>query len=153
MKHIILFAFLLCFAELHAQKLDYKIYRDSITKLSCKPQDSLTVARVNQELLSIDTMLFDQNMHIYYMDLAWSYYRLYLKNKDTSHLIQSTETYLKADFHDPNNSTIYWNLMFQYFLLLNCQKGYYYLERYLAVTDEEFIQREQIKLITKRCEE
>ncbi len=42
----------------------------------------ITVQSIS-ELTSIDTNLLDQNVDLYYRDLGWGCYRLYLYTKDT----------------------------------------------------------------------
>lgn len=135
----------------YSQKCDYKIMRDSIPKLSCKPKDSLTVAETNLKLRNIDTNLIGNNLDLYYSDLGWSYYRLYLFNKDTTLIRKSLENYIKADYHKPNGSVTYWQLSFLYYLLGDCSKGKFYLEKFKSVTDKQFWREDQIKLITKDC--
>jgi hypothetical protein len=44
-----------------SQKGDYKIMRDTLTKLSCKAFDSFVIEQSISELTSIDTNLLDQN--------------------------------------------------------------------------------------------
>lgn len=125
--------------------------RDSIPKLSCKPTDSLTVIRTNLELRNIDTNLIDKNLDLYYSDFGWSYYRLYLFTKDSTLVRKSIENYLKADYHRPNGSGTYWQLSFLYYLLRDCDKGKYYLEKFKSVTDKQYWREDQIKLMTKDC--
>ncbi len=67
-----------------AQNNDYKIYRDSLTKLSCKPFDSLTVANTVNKLNQLDTNQFHKNLDLF----GWAYYRLFSHNKDTSFIIE-----------------------------------------------------------------
>ena len=126
--------------------------RDSITKLSCKPTDSLTVAQTNVELRKIDTNRIDKNLDLYYSDLGWSYYRLYLFAKDTALLKQSIENYLKADAQKPNASVTYWQLAFLHYLFNDCDMGKYYLENFKRVTDKLYWREEQIKLMVKDCD-
>jgi hypothetical protein len=135
----------------YSQKCDYKIMRDSITKLSCKPHDSLVVVHTNFILRNIDTNLIDTNLDLYYSDLAWSYYRLYLIQKDTSFIRRSIENYIKADQRKPNGSTTYWQLAFLYYLMDDCKQGKYYLEKFKSVTDKQYWREDQIKKITKDC--
>lgn len=42
--------------NINAQKIDYKVLRDSLMRLSCKPTDSLTIFQSNVELQRIDTL-------------------------------------------------------------------------------------------------
>lgn len=152
MKYTIaLFTLILIGTTAYSQKCDYKVMRDSIPKLSCKPTDSLTVIQTNLELRNIDTNLIDKNLDLYYSDFGWSYYRLYLFTKDTTLVRKSIENYLKADYHRPNGSGTYWQLSFLYYLLRDCDKGKYYLEKFKSVTDKQYWREDQIKLMTKDC--
>jgi hypothetical protein len=152
MKFLVILVLGICCATIsHAQKYDYKILRDSLTRLSCKPTDSVTVAKVNRELLNIDTSLIDKNIHIYYSDLAWSYYRMYLFSKDTNQVRSSISNYKNSDFHKPNSAITYWQLAFLYLILEDCDKGLYYLERHIAVSEEEYLRHEQIQLLRDKC--
>lgn len=134
-----------------SQKKDYKIMRDSITKLSCKPIDSSTVSQTNLELKEIDINLFDQNVDLYYKDLGWSYYRLYLYAKDTSLIRNAINSYLNANTCKPNNSSTLWMLTHLNYMLRECEMGKFFLEKFKSVTAKEYWREEQIKLITKQC--
>ena len=135
-----------------SQKGDYKIMRDSITKLSCKTFDSLTIVLTNIELKNIDTNLYDKNVELYYQDLGWSYYRLYLYTKDTALIRNSIECYKNGNFHKPNASTTFWQLAHLNYLLGDCETGKYYVDKFKEVTEKQYWREEQIKLITKRCD-
>jgi len=152
MKFIFILILGICVANSSlAQNYDYKILRDSLTRLSCKPTDSVTVAKVNRELLNIDTSLIDKNIHIYYSDLAWSYYRMYLFSKDTNQVRSSISNYENSDFHKPNSSTTYWQLASLYMILKDCDKGLHYLERHIDVTEEAYLRYEQIQFLRDKC--
>lgn len=127
--------------------------RSGMPKLSCKPTDSLTVAETNLALRTIDTNLIDSNLDLYYRDLGWSYYRLYLFNKDTSFITKSIENYKKADYLKPNSSVTYWQLSFLYYLLADCKSGKYYLEKYKNVTERQYWHEDQIKRMIKDCKD
>jgi hypothetical protein len=64
--------------KLNAQKNDYLRIRDSLTILSCKQYDSITVQQTLLTLKKIDISNIDSNINRYYRDLGWAYYRLYL---------------------------------------------------------------------------
>jgi len=135
-----------------SQKDDYKIMRDSITKLSCKTFDSLTIVQTNLDLKNIDMDLFDKNVDIYYRDLGWSYYRLYLYTKDTVLIRNSIDSYLKANFHKPNDPSTLWELFHLNYIIRECSKGKQFLEKFKSVTEKQYWREEQINLITKRCD-
>jgi hypothetical protein len=135
-----------------SQKGDYKIMRDSITKLSCKNFDSLTVAQANLELTKLDTNLFDKNVDLYYRDLGWSYYRLYLHTKDTALIRNSIDSYLKANFHKPNDPSTLWELFHLNYIIRECSKGKQFLEKFKSVTEKQYWREDQINLITKHCD-
>ncbi len=130
-----------------AQHRDYKIYRDSITKLSCKPFDSLTVAQTVYQLKNVDTTNFDSNLNLYYRNLAWSYFRLYLHTKDTLQVKNAIDNYLKVA--DINKD--FWNLSFCYFILNDCSNGNFYLKKYKDNTDKKYWKDEEIKRMTAKC--
>lgn len=154
MKSPLLLVFILiCTSTVFAQKGDYKVLRDSITKLSCKPFDSITVAQANQDFKNLDISQFDTNLDVYYRDLAWSYYRLYMHNKDTTLLRYSIDAYKKADELKPDQMTTYWNMASNYFNLLDCETGRFYLNEYKRVADEKYWNEEQIKRMTMRCDD
>jgi len=131
-----------------AQQTDYKIYRDSLSKLSCKPTDSLTVAETVERLQKTDTTQFNKNLHLYFRDLGWAYYRNYMHTKDATDLKNAVDAYLhQVDVHKD-----YWNLCFCYFLLKDCDKGNFYLQKYLENTPEEYRQSEEkINRMTSKC--
>jgi hypothetical protein len=135
-----------------SQKGDYKIMRDSITKLSCKTFDSLTIVQTNLDLKNIDMDLFDKNVDIYYRDLGWSYYRLYLYTKDTVLIRNSIDSYLKANFQKPNDPSTLWELFHLNYIIRECSKGKQFLEKFKSVTEKQYWREEQINLITKRCD-
>ena len=135
----------------YSQNLDYKLFRKGLTKLSCMPADSFSVVQACSELLSIDTSLFDKNLNLYYSDLGWSYYRLFLHTQDTTHIKSAIDYCLMSDYHKPGVSTTYWQLAFLYYLTKDCLKGRHYLEKYKRVTKKTYWQREQMKLMRKKC--
>jgi len=135
-----------------SQKVDYEIMRESLELISCNPKGYQNVFQANLELRNIDTSIIDKNLDLYYSDLAWSYYVLYLYSKDNNLVGKSIENYKKADHHKPNVSKTYWQLSFLYFLQGDCIAGKYYLEKFKSVTDKEYWHKDQIKLITKDCE-
>ncbi len=135
-----------------SQKGDYKIMRDTLTKLSCKAFDSLVIVQSISELTSIDTNLLDQNEDLYYRDLGWGYYRLYLYIKDTALIRKSIECYNKAKYHKPNDSSTFWELAHLHYILEDCETGKYYLDQFKKITEKQFWREDQIKLITKRCD-
>lgn len=135
-----------------SQKGDYKIVRENITKLSCKTFDSLTVAETNLVLKNMDTNLFDKNIDIYYRDLGWSYYRLYLYTKDTVLIRSSLDSYLKANFHNPNSSATLWQLAFLNCFIGDCSTGKQFFENYKSVTEKKYWREDEIISMTKRCD-
>jgi hypothetical protein len=152
MKLIItLFSFLLYSEFAFSQKGDYKTARDSITKLSCKTFDSLTVAQTNLALIKIDTNLFNKNLDLYYRDLGWSYYRLHLHTKDTVLIRKSIDAYLKANLHKPNDPSTLWELAHLNYIIKECVTGKQFLEKFKSVTEKQYWREDQIKLITKHC--
>jgi hypothetical protein len=135
-----------------SQKGDYKIMRESIIKLSCKTFDSLTVVETNLVLKNIDTNLIYKNVDIYYRDLGWSYYRLYLKTKDTVLIRNSIDSYLKANFLKPNSSATLWQLASLSFIIGECTTGKHFFEHYKSVTEKKYWREDEILSITKRCD-
>jgi hypothetical protein len=136
--------FLLLFSSAFAfsQKGDYKTMRENITKLSCKPFDSLTVVQTNLELIKIDTTLFDKNLDLYFQDLGWSYYRLFLHTKDTVLIQNSIDAYLKADLHKSNDPSTLWELAHLNYIIKECLTGKQFLEKFKKKTK---IQNEEKK--------
>ena len=151
-KLIIVFSISFFFnVNVFSQKGDYKIMRDTLIKLSCKAFDSLVIVQSISELTSIDTNLLDQNVDLYYRDLGWGYYRLYLYTKDTTLIRKSIESYNKAKYHKPKDSTTFWELAHLHYILEDCETGKYYLDQFKKITEKQFWREDQIKLITKRC--
>ena len=133
-----------------AQHRDYKAYRDSFSKLSCAPADSFTVAQTIHRLSALDSTQFDENFDLYYKDLGWAYYRLFMHNKDTSFVRLSVNTYL----HQPEEKRNYWNMAFSYMLLNDCEKVKAYLQLYLDHTDPQYLQpKEAIERMRRHCPE
>jgi len=149
---ITLFLLLVSNAFAISQKGDYKTVRESITKLSCKTVDSLTVVKTNLELIKLDTNLFDKNVDLYYRDLGWSYYRLHLYTKDTDLIRKSIDSYLKANFHKPNDPSTLWELAHLNYIIQECSTGLQFLEKFKSVTEKQYWREDQIKLMTKRCD-
>lgn len=135
-----------------SQKGDYKIVRDSITKLSCKTFDSLTIVETNLVLKNIDTTMLDKNVDIYYRDLGWSYYRLYLFTKDTVLIRNSIDSYLKANFHKPYDSSTLWELAHLNYIIRECSTGKQFIEQFKAVTEKQYWREDQINLMKNRCD-
>ena len=135
-----------------SQKGDYKIMRESITNLSCKTFDSLTVVETNLVLKNTDTNLIYKNVDIYYSDLGWSYYRLYLKTKDTVFIRNSIDSYLKANFHKPNSSATLWQLASLSCIIGECTTGKHFFEHYKSVTEKKYWREDEILSMTKRCD-
>jgi hypothetical protein len=150
-----LFIIFFCFAfsnTVNAQINDYKEYRKTQVKLTCAPQDSVTVDNKLKELLLLDTNQFKTNLDWYYQDLGMAYYKSYMKSNNDSNLLEKSITaYLKQK---ELSSTDYWNISFQYFYLNDCQNGEKYLTLYKKNTQRKFVkkQKEQIKRLRKRCE-
>lgn len=140
------------FSNLSSQTHDYKVLRDSLTRISCKPSDSLTVLKANQELLSLDTTLIAENIHLYYKDLAWSYSRLFSWSKDTNHILQCIESYEKVNVLKPDLPSTYWELAYWFAILKNCEKSAFFLKQYIAVSEEYYIDYQQIKMLRAKCE-
>jgi hypothetical protein len=113
-----------------SQKSDYKIVRDSITKLSCKTFDSLTVVETNAVLKNIDTTMLDKNVALYYRDLGWSYYRVYLFTKDTVLIRNSIDCYLQANFHKPHDPSTLWELAHLNYIIRECSTGKQFIEQF-----------------------
>lgn len=130
---------------------DYKLYRDSLSKLSCLPADSAFVARELTRLCQIDTTRFKKNLHIYYHDLGWAYYRLYLTNKELQFVGHAIENYKRALAIKTDYAIAWWNLSFSYFLMNKCRQGLESLEEYKKYTDEMYWNKEQMKRMTDRC--
>jgi hypothetical protein len=112
----------------------------------------LTVVETNLFLKNIDTNLFDKNVDIYYRDLGWSYYRLYLKTKDTVLIRNSIDSYLKANFHKPNSSATLWQLASLNCIIDECATGKQYYEKYKLVTEKKYWREDEIISMTKRCD-
>jgi hypothetical protein len=143
-----------CFAFsnfVHAQISDYKEYRKTQVKLTCTPQDSLTIVNKLNELLLLDTSQFTTNLDWYYQDLGWAYYKSFMELKDSSLLGKSIDAYLKQKEPGSND---YWNIMHIYFIQHDCENGEKYLALYKKNTSREFYKerKEQISRIRKRCE-
>ena len=117
---------LTCFMVLswavYAQKYDYKVYRNrnDVPILSCQLIDSLLVLETMRKLEELDASLFYKNLHFYYRDLGWSYYRLYLLQKDTPLIHKSIDCYKKVVSQKRKDSSALWHLSFCYYLLGDC---------------------------------
>ena len=105
-KIITLLVFIFSGIQASGQNLDYKSIRDSLTQLSCGQVDSLTVVKTRTKLETVDTNLISSNIDIYYRDLGWCYYRLYLETKDISFIRMASDSYDKALSHNPRYATV-----------------------------------------------
>lgn len=129
---------------------DYKEYRKTQTKLTCTPQDSSTIVNKLYDLLLLDTTQFTVNLDWYYQDLGWAYYKCFLEFKDSSLLLRSINAYLKQN---ELHSTDYWNIMFSYYILHDCENGEKYLDLYKMNTKRKYYKdkKEEITRIKKKC--
>jgi hypothetical protein len=152
MKFYIILFFIALSNSVNAQITDYKEYRKTQVKLTCTPQDSVTVDNKLKELLLLDTNQFITNLDWYYQDLGMAYYKSYMKSNNDSNLLEkSIIAHLKQKELSSND---YWNISFQYFYLNDCVNGEKYLNLYKKNTQRKFVkkQKEQIKRLRKRCE-
>lgn len=152
MKFYIILFFIALSNSVNAQITDYKEYRKTQVKLTCTPQDSVTVDKKLKELLLLDTNQFKTNLDWYYQDLGMAYYKSYMKSNNDSNLLEkSIIAYLKQKELSSND---YWNISFQYFLLNDCQNAEKFLALYKKNTQRKFVkkQKDQIKRLRKRCE-
>ena len=149
---LVTFSIIASLSQLSSQNHDYKTMRDSLTRLSCKPSDSLTIAKSNQELLSLDTSLITENIHLYYKDLAWSYSRLFNWSKDTTHVKKCIENLEKVSAHLPDSPSTYWELAFWHGFLKNCENSSFFLSKYIALSEEQYLNYEQIERLRAKCE-
>ena len=136
-----------------SQGLDYKTVSDSLSTLSCGKVDSLTVTETRTRLENFDTTKITKNIHLYYRDLEWCYYRLYLVTKDTSYIYKCIDSNKKSLHSKSDFSPALWEISFCYYLLGDCKKGKYYLEKYKNSTDKNNWREEQIKRMTAKCKD
>jgi hypothetical protein len=123
-----------------------------VSTLSCTQVDSLQLAETRQRLEQYDTTKITENIHLYYKDLGWCYYRLYLTYKQDYYLTLSVQAYEKCVAHKPDYGPALWDLAFEYGLLKNCEKSRLFLEKYLTNTPLEYQQKEeQIKSLKGKC--
>ena len=135
------------------QHLDYKTFRDSLTQLSCGQVDSLTVVNTRTKLETVDTNLISSNIDIYYRDLGWCYYRLYLKTKDISFIRMASDSYEKALSHNPKYAAVLHDqFFFNYFFFKDCQKGKYYMALYKKVTPRKYWNKDEMKRLSNNCD-
>lgn len=138
---------------IYCQKMDYKMWKDSLTQLSCIVMDSMTVIETRKNLESFDTSLIESNIDMYYHDLGWCYYMLYFHTKDTAYIRMASLTYDKALYHNPNNSKALWEKSFyNYFFYKDCIKGKYFMDRYKKSTRKKYWNKEQIRLLSAKCD-
>lgn len=152
MKKTIFISLLLLFScSIYAQDSNYKNIRKSLCNLSCKPNDSLELARTKKQLEAFDISKIDSNIHLYYHDLAWCYYKHYLKTKDLDFIKKAVLNYEKAIFNKKDFSSAFWNLAYYQKILGNCEKAKYYLKKYKKVTPKKYQDKTQIKHLKRNC--
>lgn len=135
-----------------SQGRDYKIDRKQITSLSCGPVDSIQLADTRKSLENVDTTTISENIHLYYKDLGWCYYRFYLKYNQIYFLEMSVIAYEKCIAHQPDYGPALWDLAFEYAHLKNCEKSKKHLDKYLKIRAKEFQQKEdQIISLRNKC--
>jgi hypothetical protein len=135
------------------KKINYRTVQDSISPLSCGKTDSATVYLSKFRLESLDSNLIDSNIHIYFHDLGWCYYRTYLKSKNLAYIYKAVDAYKHALHHKSDYVSVMWNMAFCQYLICQCSIGDFYIELFKKLTPEEHWNTEQINRMKKNCEE
>ncbi len=142
---------IICSDILFGQDLDYKRIRQSLATNTCGKVDSADVYKTRIKLETLDTTKITKDIDYYYRDLAWCYYRTYMRHEDTTYLKLDIDNYLKSLYHKPNDPDAFWSLSFAYYRLGDCTKGKKYLDLYKTNTDQKFWNNVQIERMSKNC--
>lgn len=135
----------------HAQTLDYKSVRDSLTLPSCGKVDSSTLNLTLHYLENFDPNSVIFNRQLYFHDLGWCYYRLYMKTQNTQCLHKAISAYEKALIIKPDYGTCLWNIACCEYLIGNCDQADKYMDRYKNITEEKYWDRKQMDLFSAKC--
>ena len=140
-----------CSTIVVGQNLDYKEVRKQLTTLSCGKVDSIDLYHTKIKLETFDTTKIGKNLDVYYRDLAWCYYRIFIRHYDTTYLKLDIINYLKSLYHKPNNTQALWGILFAYYKLGDCINGKKYLDLFLQYKDEKEDKKSQIESLTNNC--
>ena len=133
------------------QDLDYKEIRKQLSTLSCGKVDSADVYKTRIRLETFDTTKITKDIDYYYRDLAWCYYRTWLKTKDTTYLRLDVNNYIKSFVQKPKDTEALWNCAFGFYKLGDCVNGKKYLDLCLKYSDPNTPKKQQIESLTKNC--
>ena len=145
--------FFLSIFNLIAQSNDYKTIRDRFLNPTCGQVDSSIVFQNHQALLNVNTDLYPINIDLYYSDLGFSFYRIYLISSDISQLKNSIDAYSLSNEKLPKQSYTLWQLSILNFFLGDCEQCKYFLKEYKAVTEANNWDIESIQGFNELCGE
>lgn len=114
---------------------DYRHYRDSLSGISCGILSQEESLRNLQMFLAFDSSRVEKGMEIYYSDLAWCYYRVYMGFQEDSlsdygkvYAERAAYFYGKAYHLGDTGESTFHNLIFILFRIGACEQAEYYLD-------------------------
>lgn len=81
---------------LPAQEGDYLKIRPQLAVLGCGDFDTVTLLNAHRKLIKLDTNTITANKNEYFKDLAWSYYKLAPKFKDSMMMENAIHNFRRA---------------------------------------------------------
>ncbi len=133
-----------------AQSQDYKLMRDSLSKLSCEPVDSATFYQAKVNMETFDTNLISKSIQLYYRDLAWCYYRIYMKTENLEYIKAAIGMFEKALPHKSDYTAVLWDISFCHYILGNCKESKFYLKGYKKITPKKYWDKTLLRQMLKK---
>ncbi|RFC55649.1 hypothetical protein [Brumimicrobium aurantiacum] len=151
-KNLFLLIILMSSTNMFSQ-IDYKKVSEEFT-ISCGTESADDLSRSKKFLDSLSQFKINNGEEEYLYDVGMTNYKAYLKWKDKSALIISTEANQKC-WDKYQNYNALWNLGMNYGLLDNCDKKLELTELYIKHLSEndlvEFIDYQQVYYRYKFC--
>ncbi len=143
--------FLFISSGAYSQSSDYLKIRNSLVMFGCGQVDTQMVGMTLRNLLALDTTAIHENLHLYYEDLAMSYWSLQGSIGQDIALTSCIAAHRKALHHKPDYFGSLWGIAFAYIFHGDCDRGLYYLGVAKTKCKRKHWDAEQEKAILKKC--
>lgn len=127
---------------------DYAVYQKQHQTIGCQVIDSVIFDQVLTELLALDTTQFTSNLDLYHRDLSQAYGCTWLFSKDSSDYRNAVKQL--SQIKQPSISDQF-NMAFYLAELNECEQAIVHLNLYIAMSPQDQLLANEIRLIKNKC--
>jgi hypothetical protein len=149
MKLVLMITTVICANLCYAQKVNYKDIRPLYLN-SCGT-DTLMEQKALKALLKIELNEIDENVDLYYYDLAYIYFKLGFSCNNNRYKEWANLNYRKAIRKNPGNLHVLWDGAISLVFTHHCKEAMKWLNNYIKLADKKDIDTAEVNSLRNIC--